>query len=81
MIDENIIHDKVAEATLITGCRLVDIYYATINIHAGSLLITNDRTIRDNTIKSGVGVYYNYGSEFTAIALGLYYLNSVKYNG
>ena len=71
----------MAEAVLIIGCRAVDAYYVAITVHADALLAINDRTMRDNAIKSGVEVYYNYGSEFTAIALGLYYLNSVKYNG
>ncbi len=58
VIDENIVHDKAAEIALTTGCRAVDAYYIATTMHVDALLITNDRTMRDNAIKSGVEAYY-----------------------
>ena len=58
VIDEKFIHDKAAEIALLTGCRAVDAYYVATTKHADAILITNDRTMRDNASKSGVEAYY-----------------------
>ena len=43
---------------LFTGCRAVDAYYIATTKHVDAILITNDRTMRDNASKSGVEAYY-----------------------
>ena len=58
VIDEKLFHDKAAEIALLTGCRAVDAYYIATAKHVGAILITSDRTMRDNASKSGVEAYY-----------------------
>ena len=58
VIDERLIHDKAAEIALLTGCRAVDAYYIAAAKHVDAILITNDRTMRGNASRSGVGAYY-----------------------
>ncbi len=63
VIDEKLIHDKAAEIALLTGCRAVDAYYIATTKHVDAILITNDRIMRDNALKSGVGAYYLLGNK------------------
>ncbi len=58
VIDEKLIHDKAAEIALLTGCRAVDAYYIAVAKHVDAVLITSDKTMRDNASKSGVEAYY-----------------------
>ncbi len=58
VVDEELIHDKAAEIALLAGCRAVDAYYIATTKHVDAILITNDRTMRDNASKSGVEAYY-----------------------
>ncbi len=58
VIDEKLVHDKAAEIALLTGCRAVDAYYIATTKHVDAILITNDRTMRDNALKSGIEAYY-----------------------
>ena len=58
VIDEKLIHDKAAEIASLTGCRAVDAYYIAAAKHVDAILITSDRTMRENASKSGVEAYY-----------------------
>ncbi len=43
---------------MLTGCRAVDAYYIATTRHVDAILITHDRTMRDNASKSGIEAYY-----------------------
>jgi len=58
VIDEGIIHDKASEIALLTGCRAVDAYYIATTKHVDAALVTSDRTMKDNALKSNVEAYY-----------------------
>ncbi len=58
VIREEPIHDKAVEVALLTGCRTVDAYYIATAKHANAALITNDKVMRNNALKSGIETYY-----------------------
>lgn len=58
VIREELVHDKAAEIALLTGCRAVDAYYIATAKHASAVLITNDKVMRDNALRTGTETYY-----------------------
>ena len=58
VIDEELVHDRAAEIALLTGCRAVDAYYIATTKYVDAVLVTSDRVMRDNALKSGVEAYY-----------------------
>jgi len=58
VIREELIHDKAAEVALLTGCRAVDAYYIAAAKHVNAVLITNDKVMGNNALKTGIEAYY-----------------------
>jgi len=58
LVREELIHDRAAEIALLTGCRAVDAYYIATAKHASAALITNDKVMRNNALKTGIEAYY-----------------------
>ena len=58
VVREELIHDKAAEVALLTGCRAVDAYYIATAKHVNAALITNDKVMRNNALKTGIETYY-----------------------
>jgi len=58
VIREELIHDKAAEIALLSGCRAVDAYYIATAKHANAILITDDKVMRNNALKTGIKTYY-----------------------
>jgi len=58
VIREEFIHDKAAEVALLTGCRAVDAYYIATAKHVNAVLITNDKVMKNNALKTGIEAYY-----------------------
>ncbi|MCE4614405.1 MAG: type II toxin-antitoxin system VapC family toxin [Desulfurococcales archaeon] len=58
VMDEELIHDKASEIALLTGCRAVDAYYIAATKHVDAALVTSDRTMKENALKSDVEAYY-----------------------
>ncbi len=58
VMDEKLVHDKVVEVALFTGCRAVDACYIATAKHVNAVFVTNDRVMRDNALKSGVKARY-----------------------
>ncbi len=58
VINEELIHDKASEIALLTGCRTVDAYYIATTKYVDAALVTSDRTMKENALKSNVEAYY-----------------------
>ncbi len=58
VIREELIHDKAAEVALLTGCRAVDAYYMATAKHVNAVLITNDKVMGNNALKTRIEAYY-----------------------
>ncbi len=63
VIDEELIHEKASETALLTGCRTVDAYYIATTKYVSAALITNDRIMKNNALKSGAEAYYLLNNE------------------
>jgi len=48
---------------LLIGCRAVDAYYIATTKYVDAVLVTSDRVVRDNALKSSVEAYYLLNNE------------------
>jgi len=58
IIEEPVIHSLAAKIALDTGCRAIDAYYIATAIYSNAILVTNDKTMKNNAAKVGIETYY-----------------------
>jgi len=58
IIEEPVIHSLAAKIVLDTGCRAIDAYYIATAIYSNAILVTNDKTMKNNAAKAGIETYY-----------------------
>jgi len=54
---EELVHNKVAEIALLTGCRAVEAYYIAVAKHVNDVLIINDKIMKHNVLRARVKSY------------------------